>query len=48
MLSLLSYVFKILAKCKACLPVWMALQALKATQNNRVVQTPGVMEDIVV
>ena len=28
--------------------VWMALQALEATQNNMVVQNPGLMADIVV
>ena len=28
--------------------VWMALQALEATQNNLVVRNPGVMADIIV
>ena len=28
--------------------VWMALQALEATQNNMVVQNLGVMVDIIV
>ena len=28
--------------------VWMALQALEATQNNLVVWSPGVMADIIV
>ena len=28
--------------------VWMALQALEATQNNMVVRNPGLMADIIV
>ena len=28
--------------------VWMALQALEATQNNLVIWNPGIMADIIV